>query len=172
VHSFRCTRCGAEHSGVSLVWGPNAPSVVLPIPRADWPSRVSLSGDDCVVDRTTYLVRGCLDLPIRSTSDVFRWLVWVRVDRVGYRYTMSPWRRLFRLRHPPYAGELDTALPYDSPTSSLPVEVRDAGPGYRPAVAVANPRHPLALEQRDGIPLERAYELAGIMLHAWEGRGA
>ena len=170
--SFRCTQCGVEHSGVPLTWGPNAPAALLPIPRAAWGKRVALSGDDCVIDRTTYLVRGCLDLSIRGTSDIFRWLVWVGVDRRGHRYTMSPWRRLLRLRHPPYAGELDTALPYEPPTKRLPVEVRSAGPGYRPMIVVAQPNHPLAMEQREGIPMERAYELAGAMLHAWEGRGA
>jgi len=172
VHSFRCAQCGAEHSGVPLVWGPNAPSALLPIPRVEWRKRVSLSQDDCIIDRTTYLVRGCLDLPISGTSDAFRWLVWVLVDRQGHRYTMSPWRRLFRLRHPSYAGELDTALPYEPSTSRLQVEVRSAGPGYRPTILVADAAHPLALEQRGGIHLERAYELAGRMLHAWEGRGA
>jgi hypothetical protein len=172
VHSFRCAQCGAEHSGVPLVWGPDAPSALRAIPQADWPKRVSLSQDDCVIDRTTYLVRGCLDIPIRGSHDVFRWLVWVRVGPEGYRYTMSPWRRLFRLRHPPYVAALDTALPYAPPTQGLPLEVRSAGPGYRPQVHVTDGRHPLGAEQREGIPLERAYELAGMMLHAWESRGA
>ena len=172
MHSFRCARCGAEHNGVPLLWGPNAPSVLGPIPRAEWPHRVSLSEDDCVIDRSKYIVRGCLDLPIRGTQEIFRWLVWVLVNREGYGYTMSPWRRLFRLRHPPYAAELDTPLPYEPPTSGLSVEVRSAGPGYRPTIAVADPGHPLAIEQRDGIALERAYELAGRMLHALERRGA
>ena len=144
----------------------------MPIPRAEWHQRVSLSQDDCVIDRVTYLVRGCLDLPIRGTGNAFRWLVWVLVDRQGHRYSISPWRRLFRLRHPPYAGELDTALPYEPPTARLPVEVRSAGPGYRPTIVVADADHPLALEQREGIRLERAYELAGTMLHASGGRGA
>ena len=170
--SFRCAQCGAEHSGVPLVWGPDAPSVLQAVPQSQWRTRVRLSQDDCIIDGRTHLVRGCLDIPIRGTADTFRWLVWVFVDPQGHRYTMSLWRRLFRLRHPPYLGHLDTALPYQPPTTRVSVEVRSAGPGYRPSVLVTETGHPLALEQRDGILLERAYELAGRMLHCWESRGA
>ena len=172
MHSFRCSQCGNEHTGVPLAWGPNVPDAVGPIPPADWRSRVSLSGDDCVIDRSSYYVRGCIDLRIHGTRDVFRWLVWVHVDRRGYVYTISPWRRLLRLCHPPYDAKLDTALPYEPPTAHLPVEVRSAGPGFRPTVVLTELAHPLAIEQREGIPLERAYELAGMMLHVWERRGA
>jgi hypothetical protein len=117
-------------------------------------------------------VRGCLDLPIRGSNEVFRWLVWIVVDQQGHRYTMSLWRRLFRLRHRPYAGTLDTSLPYIPSTSGLPVEVRSAGPGRRPTVILTDQTHPLALEQRDGVLLERAYEIAATMLHALEKRSA
>ena len=166
VLSFRCSSCGAEHSGVPLVWGPNAPERLRLVPRNEWASRVSISQDDCVIDRETYLVRGCLDLPIRGTSEPFRWLVWTVVSRQGHRFTMSPWRRLVRLRHQPYAAVLDTVLPYEPSSAGLAVEIRSAGPGYRPNVAVSDSTHPLAIEQRNGIALERAYELAGRMLHA------
>jgi hypothetical protein len=172
VHSFRCPHCGGIHSGIPLVWGPNAPSAMLPIPEPERSRRVALSEDECVIDRATYLVRGCLDLPIRGTGEVFRWLVWVIVDRQGHHYSTSLWRRLLRQRHPPYGGELDTPLPYDPPTSGLPVEVRSAGPGFRPAIVITDPAHPLAKEQHEGLLQERAYELAGRMLHSWEGRGA
>ena len=170
--SFRCSSCGAEHSGVPLVWGPNAPERLRLVPRNEWASRVSISQDDCVIDRETFLVRGCLDLPIRGTNEPFRWLVWTLVSREGHRFTMSPWRRLLRLRHPPYLAVLDTVLPYEPSSAGLAAEIRSAGPGYRPNVAVSDSTHPLAIEQRNGIALERAYELAGRMLHAYPGRGA
>ncbi len=85
--SFRCARCGADHAGVPLVWGPNAPSILRPIPQGECRNRVSLTDDDCIIDRTTYLVRGCLDLPIRGADEVFEHCQ--RKLGVGHKQTTS-----------------------------------------------------------------------------------
>ncbi|MEO7456224.1 MAG: DUF2199 domain-containing protein [Gemmatimonadaceae bacterium] len=163
--SFRCQTCGEMHSGVPLVWGPDAPDrlrseVLTPTHRA------LLTSDICVIARSTFFVRACLDLPIvAEASSFFRWLVWVELERASYRELRSMWRVLRRRAFAPLAGKLANALPYEAPTRDLAVELHDRGPGIRPSVLVLDPLHELGREQAAGISLEKAYELAGRAMH-------
>ena len=155
-----------------MAWGPHAPTAVEAIPPAERRSRVKLTTDVCVIDRQAYFVRACLDLRIAAEEERFRWLVWVRVPRPTFKEIRSFWRQLRGRKFTPAVGELATALPYEPPTLGLPIELRDGGAGYRPWALVQTPTHILGQEQRAGISLERAYELAGRMMHEWTAPAA
>lgn len=150
-----------------MVWGPHAPKALEAIPVAERRRRVTLTTDVCIIDRRELFVRACLDLRIAGETQRFRWLVWVNVPRAGFREMRSIWRQLRGQPFTPVPGELATALPYDSPTLDLPIMLRDGGAGYRPWAFVWTSEHPLGQEQRTGIPLEHAYELAGRAMHEW-----
>jgi hypothetical protein len=86
--SFRCQTCGETHSGVPLVWGPNAPDPLREEMLAG--RRASLTTDFCVIARASFFVRACLDLSIVAEAPTFfRWLVWVEVERAAYREIRS-----------------------------------------------------------------------------------
>jgi len=65
--------------------------------------------------------------------------------------------RLLRL-----AFELDSGLPE---TASLKTQVHTQPVGIRPEIELEPTEHPLAREQRDGIPWERVKEIASIANH-------
>jgi hypothetical protein len=155
-----------------MAWGPHAPKAVEAVPLSDRRRRVKLASDTCVIDGREYFVRACLDLRVRGETQPFRWLVWVSVPRPAFKQIRSLWRQLRGRAFPPSSGRLATELPYDVSTVGAAVELRDGGAGFRPWAIVQDPEHVLAHEQRNGIPLERAYELAGRAMHEWAAPAA
>jgi hypothetical protein len=154
-----------------MAWGPAAPKAVEAVPIPERRRRVKLTSDTCIIDRRQYFVRACLHLRIRGESGLFTWIVWVAVRQPVFRQIRSIWRQLRRRRFPPAQGELATVLQYDTPSLGLAIELHDAGMGNRPWAFVRDPTHELGKEQRTGIPLERAYELAGRAMHEWTSSG-
>ena len=169
---FTCKTCGQFHEGIPLAWGPDAPASWEEVPVALRASRGRLTSDTCVLDDRFYFVRGCLDIPIRGASEVFRWLVWVSVTKPHLRQVAGLWARLSGRRYPPIFGWLNSFLPYEPPTLNLKSNLHWRGRGIRPFVELEPTSHPLAEEQREGIHWERAYELAGALLHGAQKRGA
>ena len=155
-----------------MAWGPLAPNTIESIPVRERRRRVKLRREYCIVDRREYYVRSCLDLRIAAEKQRFRWVVWIRVPQNDFREILSIWRQLRGRRFIRCSGELGSDLPYDVPTRGLAVELRDAGPGYRPWVVVSSTDHILGREQRAGISLERAYELSGRAMHEWTAPGS
>ena len=162
---YRCTTCGEQHEGIALAWGANSPDALRVIPRAEWRRRVRLNTDQCVLDRTQYFVRGCLDLRIHGTTEVFRHLVWVELPRSAFRDVRSVWRELRGRPFPPYAGRLASILPYRESTFGLSVTITWAGAGMRPHVLVASDEHAVGGEQHSGIGMQRAQDLASDYRH-------
>jgi hypothetical protein len=149
-----------------MAWGPNAPTAVQTIPASERHRRVKLTADVCIIDHRKYFVRACLDLRIDPERESFRWLVWVKVTAASFREIRSIWRQLRARPLKPTDGHLASELPYDASTLGLPIELRDGGPGYRPQAFARSGEHILGREQRAGIRVERAYELAGRAMHA------
>jgi len=164
---FRCSACGEVHEGLPMAWGRDAPNAVEAVPLSDRRRRIKLTSDTCVIDGREHFVRACLDLRVRGEAEPFRWLVWVAIPHPAFKQIRSLWRQVRGRAFPPYGGWLATELPYDAPTIGTAVELRDGGAWFRPWAIVRDPKHILAREQRSGIPLERAYELAGRAMHEW-----
>ncbi len=73
------------------------------------------------------------------------------------------WGVLFR---EPYFGWLSTTLPlYPQATLNLKTHVHSRPPGRRFLLELEPTAHPLAVEQRDGITLDRVREIAESLLH-------
>ena len=160
------------HEEMPLAWGPDAPDSWGEIPIGDRKRRGNVTSDTCVIDGELYFVRGCLDIPILQTDDHFRWLVWVSVSRKSFKQMRGLRRLIFRQRHDPIFGWLNTTLPYQESTFNLKTNLHWRGPGIRPFVELEPTDHTLAREQREGIRLERAHELASNLLHESSGSGA
>lgn len=88
------------------------------------------------------------------------------LGRDNFRRTLDLWTTSGREREPAYFGWLSTELPaYPVPTLNLKTELHTERVGSRPHVVVEPTDHPLAVEQRTGITVERIKQIAELILH-------
>ncbi|MFB6830585.1 DUF2199 domain-containing protein [Streptomyces hydrogenans] len=132
-----------------------------------------LSADQCVVLGQHYFVKGLIEIPVIGGDEVFSWGVWVSLSRENFARAAELWDTPGRESERPYFGWLTTDLPvYPSPTLNLKTHVHTRPVGERPRVELEPTDHPLAVEQRTGISLDRVREIAAAVLHPGGGEAA
>ncbi|MFE4826186.1 DUF2199 domain-containing protein [Streptomyces sp. NPDC056672] len=125
-----------------------------------------LSSDQCVIKAQHYFVKGLIEIPVIGGNDVFSWGVWVSLSRENFARAADLWDISGRESEEPYFGWLTTELPIYSPsTINLKTHVHTRPVGERPLVELEPTEHPLAVEQRTGITLERVREIAEAVGH-------
>jgi hypothetical protein len=125
---------------------------------------VLLSSDQCIIDEQHYFILGRLVIPVTDGSE-FEWLAWVSLSEENFNRASHLWNQVGRESEPPYYCWLQSALPYEPSTVNLKAALHTQPMGSRPLVVLHESRHPLAVEQRDGIAIERVREIAEMMLH-------
>ncbi|MGW2424239.1 DUF2199 domain-containing protein [Streptomyces sp. NPDC001709] len=126
-----------------------------------------LSSDQCVIRRQHYFVKGLIEIPVIGSDVVFSWGVWVSLSRENFSQAVDLWDRPGREAEKPYFGWLTTDLPvYSTTTLNLKTHVHTRPVGERPCVELEPTDHPLAVEQRMGITLDRVREIAAAVLHS------
>ena|SRR5215469_12845579 len=167
--TWTCSCCGKVHSGLPLDYGMAFPDYFV-----DWRSGLSeeeigrrsfCNSDVCTVDDQYYFVRGVIEIPIIGFSeDQFRWGAWVSLSKKSFDEVMELWDK--DSGHGPYFGWLNNALPLYSPsTLELKTNVHLQSNKLRPRIELEPTDHPLAVEQRNGISIERVQEIAAALLH-------
>ena len=94
--------------------------------------------------------------------------MWAGVGPKNFLRTNELWNTPGREAEEPFRGYLDTNVFLFGNTMNLEVWVQTQVVGRRPHFAIGDERHPLAIEQRDGITMERVVEIAEMVLHAGE----
>ncbi|MEH6376237.1 DUF2199 domain-containing protein [Streptomyces sp. KLMMK] len=126
-----------------------------------------LSADQCVIHAQHYFVKGLIEMPVIGSEEVFSWGVWVSLSRESFSRAADLWDTPGRESEKPYFGWLTTDLPiYAPPTLNLKTNVHTRPVGERPYVELEPTDHPLAVEQRTGITVDRVREIAAAMLHS------
>lgn len=162
---FTCSCCGAHHAELPMNYSAEAPAVWDPA-FADADDCL-LSSDQCVVHAQHYFVKGMIEIPIIDSDEVFSWGVWVSLSRENFSRSADLWDTLGRETEKPYFGWMTTDLPVYSPTTlNLKTHVHTRPVGERPYVELEPTEHPLAVEQRTGITMDRVREIAESVLHA------
>ncbi len=166
---FTCTCCGAQHLELPMNHTAEAPAVWDPaFVGAD---DCLLSSDQCMVRGQHYFVKGLIEIPVVDSDEVFSWGVWVSLSRENFARAADLWDSPDREAEQPYFGWLTTDLPVYSPTTlDLKTHVHTRPVGERPYVELEPTDHPLAVEQRTGITLDRVREIAAAVLHAGSGQ--
>lgn len=159
--------CKNFQSGLPFCFGPPAPDFYVEIPESERAKRSLLDSDICVIDNKHYFIRGCLDIPIVGTADVFRWLVWVSLSERTFNRAIDLWETRGRESEPPYFGWLNTSLPHYPETLNLKLNVHTRPVGERPQIEIEPTNHQLAVEQQEGIILVRAQSLATHIFQEW-----
>jgi hypothetical protein len=171
LSGYTCKTCGQYHEGLPFSYGSPAPAFVYSLSEADQRSRVKLSSDQCEVrgsrlfDEGNYFVVGNIDIPVIGATEVFRWSVWVSLSKTNYKRMGKLWNKQGREKEPPYFGWLSTSLPVYPETLNLKTNVHTQAVGVRPFIELEPTDHPLAVEQRNGITMDRVQEIAEIILH-------
>jgi hypothetical protein len=161
---YKCTTCGKEHEGLpDLSFA--SPVYFETVPEADRSKRAILTSDTCVIDDEDFFVRVCLAIPIRETEAEFIWGVWVSLSERNFRRYVEMFRTDPSDGEGPYFGWFCNHLPGYPETLNLKADVHLQKSGQRPRIILEPTDHPLAVHQRDGIPLGDLLEILGDRLH-------
>lgn len=146
-------------------FGATAPLSYYTISEAEREHRCDLGSDDCVIDEKQFFVRGCLEIPVYGQSDPFVWGVWVSLSEANFRKWVQVIGEDRRSHVGPFFGWLDAWLKPYPDTTNLKTMVHLRDNGFRPYVELELSEHPLALEQQNGISVDRLAEIYSIMVH-------
>ena len=161
--TYSCGECAEVHRGLPC-WGADAPAYWHQLDDLAR-QRGTLTGDTCVADGH-HFVRGRLEIPILGSHEWWSWGVWASLGEESYQRSQELWHDPERDRQPPYFGWFSTHLPTElyPETLHLKCAVHERPPGERPLIILEPTDHPLAIDQREGISLERARAMAETLL--------
>jgi hypothetical protein len=159
--SFRCTHCGESHE-LAFAYHSDAPDYWQP--EYEQEGRGVLGDENCEIE-DNFFVRGRICIPVVDTDEHFEWGVWVSLAEPNYRRMLELWDTPGRETEPPYFAWLSSEVTvYEPSTLNLKAMVHTRPVGERPVIELEPTDHPLAVEQREGITLDRVGELA-VKLH-------
>lgn len=165
AYSWTCSCCGRQFSDLPTCWGFGAgPDIYEEMSEAERDERVVLTPDVCVIDDRHRFVRGHIEIPIIGSDDPFVWNVWVSLSEQSFEAVERSWEDQDRVALGPFFGWLCSHLPYPWRPERLKTSVRLRPPGEVPLIEVAPSDHPLAVEQRDGMTIDRVVEIAEMLL--------
>jgi hypothetical protein len=154
--TYRCHTCGEEHDDLPDL-GCDAPDPYLDVPEEEREARTVFTPDRCIVrddDGEHYFIRGVIELPIHGQEQPFGIGAWVSQSRVNYeRYEAD------ETMAPTFGWLSNRIAHYDETTFLLKTRVHFRSGGMRPTIELEPTAHPLAVEQRTGISVERAWEI-------------
>src|SRR5271166_4808322 len=79
IRSYVCARCGKSHDGLPLSFAAESPDMYANMNRDQRDVRCVHGSDQSIVDQKWFFIRGCLEIPIIESGDVFLWGLWVAV---------------------------------------------------------------------------------------------
>jgi hypothetical protein len=158
-YTWTCHCCGKRHNELPLAMGHDSPDPWLGLSDAERESRGEISSDTCIIDGRHFFVLGCLEIPLIDQADIFRWLVWVSVSKKSIERIVGLWETDIRDTEPPFFGWLSNNIPIYPNTFALKTNLYLRNHGTRPFIHLEPTDHPLAIEQREGISLQRVEEI-------------
>lgn len=165
LETWKCSRCGETHSGIPG-YSFAAPWPWYTTPKSERSTSL-LTEDQCVLLGEDYFVRGCLEVPVTGENDSFIWGVWVSLSRDNFNREQRLRNDPKRVEEPAYFGWLSSRIQVYPDTILLKTRVHSRIVGVAPLIELEPTEHPLAVEQRTGIRLNRVREIAELMQHRW-----
>ncbi|TYR78930.1 DUF2199 domain-containing protein [Priestia megaterium] len=155
--------CLHPQQALAMSYGSEAPVHYYDIPETERKERVELTSDLCVIDEEHYFIRGCIEIPVLHSNEIFSWDVWVSLSEHNFDRTIELWNTKGGEGEDPYFGWLSTSLPGYPDTVNLKTNVHTREVGIRPFIELEPTDHPLAIEQRTGIAVKRVAEIKEIV---------
>nr|WP_255255298.1 DUF2199 domain-containing protein [Bacillus pseudomycoides] len=163
MHQQKFT-CNHLQQELPMCYGSDAPFYYYSIPERERQKRFELNADLCIMDGEHYFIRCCIEIPVLNSNETFMWDVWVSLSKVNFDRTMELWETEGREGEEPYFGWLSTSIPGYPETLNLKTNVHTRAVGVRPLIELEPTNHPLAVEQREGITVERVKEIKEMMI--------
>jgi hypothetical protein len=166
--TWTCSVCGEQHEEELRDIRAGLPEPVFDLSETEREERSEVGDDWCrFVDEnatTHFYVRGVLHLPIKRSPDDFRFGVWVEVGEGDFYRLGDIWHDEEQATRP-FFGRLANELNLYDETTGLPVAIQMRAEGHLPAVILLDAQHRIVSDQRDGIDVSRAQQLAETVLH-------
>ncbi|MNO34627.1 hypothetical protein D3C76_246670 [compost metagenome] len=160
---MKCPHCNNDLSELPLCYGIEAPHYFYTVPEE---KRTELTEDFCVIDEQHFYIRGHIEIPVIDSHEKFIWSVWASLSAENFLKSNELLLVEGREDEEPYFGWLSTELSiYPVTTLSLKTRVHTQEVGAVPLIELEQTDHPLAVEQREGITLERVKEIAHLINH-------
>lgn len=161
---FKCHTCARMHKGIPT-FGWDYPITVLDVPPEERSERVDLGTDYCVIDDKWFFIRGCIEILVLGLGEPFIWGTWISISEKSYERFVQLYETEGRENEPPFFGWLNHTPP-GYPFQELYKTMMHLRPlPIRPLIELEPTEHPLAVEQRDGITIERLKEIVETILH-------
>ena len=158
IGGYTCSCCGIYHEELPTSYGNPAPVYYYDAESEEREARFELDDNLCVMDNAHFFIRGCIEIPIIGTHEHLIWGVWVSLSEDNFNKVKEYWDKQDVLES--MFGWLSTDLPCYPDTVNLNTLVHRRPDGIRPYIELEPTDHPLAVEFRDGVTIERVQEIA------------
>jgi hypothetical protein len=158
---YLCGCCGKFHDELPMSYGSPVPDYCYDIPSEEQEKRIEMNDDLCIIDDEHFFIRGCIEIPVIDGEGPFIWDVWVSLSEANFNKINDYWDvegREEKLEQ--MFGWLSTDIPCYPETINLKTNVHTRSLGIRPYIGLEPTNHPLAIEQRKGITMERIKQIA------------
>ncbi len=160
-NGFVCKFCGKYHEELPMSYRSAVPDYFFDIPADEQESRVEMNDDLCIIDDKYFFIRGNIEIPVIDTNQKFIWDVWVSSSEENFDKTNDFWEDPEREQKlDPMFGWLSSDIPCYPDTINLKTMVHTRTIGLCPVIELEPSKHPIAVEQREGITLERIKQIA------------
>lgn len=154
--SYKCHTCDEIHDGLPDI-GADYPDPYYDIPEDEREKRVFITSDLCGIDDEHFFIRGVIQIHVHHQDEDFGLGVWVSQKKENFQTYVDNFESD---QIGPFFGWLSTSLScYPEDTFCLKTIAYFRGSKQRPYIEVEPSDHQLSIDQRDGITLERAWEL-------------
>src|SRR5262249_55942267 len=149
---FVCRTCGQSHEGAPLSFAADFPDMYANMSESDRGARAVISSDQCIIDEAFFFIRGCLEIPLLDSSEVFIWGLWALVNEEVFNEISKSWEEEGREKHRgPFKARLANSLSVYPETLNLKLRIVIQPVGTRPLFVLQEEPHPLATAQQNGI---------------------
>ena len=154
--SFRCHTCDEVHDGLPHI-GSEYPDPYFDVPDNEREGRVFVTSDLCSIDDDDFFIRGVIHVPVHGFGHDFGFGVWVSQKKENFQTYVD---HFDSAEIGPFFGWLSTSLScYPEDTFLLKTMAHFVGNDERPLIELDPTDHQLSIDQRNGISLQRAWEL-------------
>ena len=155
--TYKCKVCNEIHNDMPA-YGSDRPDDYWSVPENKIPTDVFLTSDSCVIANKFFYIRGCIDIPIIDSKNVWTLGVWISVKDDNFMIWQDNYCMEIRNHIGPFFGWLCSSIPCYDETRLLKTMAHIQNNGIRPRIILENSNHQLSIDQRNGVSTAYAWD--------------